>query len=692
MLLNPDAARRTARVSLRPTWSMTCCKDPLINAVTHDLRPMRTTREINTIACRRPPRWRSAGRLRSRTVAAWAVLSILVLASGCQPATDDWKETAARPECRPVDSAWAIDIQVTDAVTTLPVTDAEASTGAGGDLAITDSSGWACIRALAAGAETLQVRRPGYQTASTVLAGVPGQVLTRVLRYHRVPNPCCDLRGSWRVSFHLDSPAELGPRPTSRTVAGELELGPRILPMQAGDDMDSLVHVVRGLHHVDFRPFFGGPVAQDVSTSIFGEGPDLLHEVSVSIPMGDSVHVTFIPRMTHGSLSLAGRIRSDTIRGTWVQNAYCCGARGTFTMTRAGPADTTPFRPPSGTTIVRSSAHGPPGRPPLVTPAGQIPGGRWRPELALAPDGHLWLARDGLFVADSLFGPWRRVLGGNTDPVEADELRIGVRLAFLGSDTVLIGLGERYPMASAPVLYRTENDGATWSSVSLPNVTEIGAMSAIGGDVWLAAHRADRAITLLRSGDGGKTWSNVPVPRVHGIVVGLGLHRSSDSVAFLYGSTEDGQPSLWRTTDGGQNWKPLPAPHEQGLLKLEDYDSRIEEMATVGSQILVREHGRVFVSTTTSIRWRPLAHADHIASEVGGGHVFVLSDSLLPSLLNRDLSVIWQGDRPLQIRDPGDVEQVLVHNGVGFVSESRGAVHEIREGSARVVSPPGDQR
>jgi hypothetical protein len=653
---------------------------------------MCTTRKIDTMACRRPPRSRSDGRPRARTVVAWAVLSIPALSYGCQPATNDWKETAASSECGPVDSAWAIDIRVEDAVTSLPVTHAEASTGAGGGLAVTDASGRACIRALSAGAETLQVSRPGYRTASTVLTGTPGQVVTRVLRYHRVPDPCCDLRGSWRVSFQLDSPAELGPRPTSRTVAGELELGPHILPMQAGDDLDSLVHIVRGLHHVDFRPFFGGPVAQDVSTSIFGEGPDLLHEVRASIPTGDSVHVTFIPRMTHGSLSLAGRIRSDTIRGTWVQSAYCCGARGTFIMTRAGPADSTPFPSSSASAIVYSGAHQPSQTPPLATPAGQIPGSTWRPELALAPDGHLWLASGGLFVADSLFGPWRRVLGGNTDPVEADELRIGVRFAFVGSETVLIGLGQRYPMASAPVLYRTENGGATWTSVSLANVAEIEAMSAIGSDVWLAARRAEHAITLLRSGDGGRTWTEMPVPDVHGIVGALGLHRSSDSVAFLYGITEDDQPSLWRTTDGGQSWSSLPAPHEQGLLELKDYDSRIEEMATVGSRILVREHGRVFVTRTTSIRWRPLEHADHIASEVGGEHVFVLSDSLLPSLLNRDLGVIWRSNRPLPLREASDVEQVLVHDGVGFVSESGGAVHEIRDGMARVVSPSADQR
>jgi hypothetical protein len=557
---------------------------------------------------------------------------------------------------------------------------------------MTDSSGFACIRKISAESESLRVRRPGYQTSATVVAGKPGNVVSRALYYHRVPDPCCDLRGNWWISFSLASAAGRGPRPTKRTVAGELALGPRVIPLQQGDDIDSLVHIVRGLHHVDFRPFFGGAVARDVSTSIFGQGPDLLHEVEATVPMDDSVRITFIPRMSHGSLSLVGRIRSDTVRGTWIQNAFCCGANGTFVMARTRSADTAPLpeHSPSATDYARGWRES---RTPVRnTPAGQIPSGRWIPELAIAPDGRLWLAVDGLFVADSLFGSWHRVLGGNTDPVAADELRIGLRISFVSGDTVLIGMNQRFPMHNAPVLYRTVDGGGTWTSVALPNVTDVDAISAVGDHVWLAGTRSDRTIALLRSEDAGRTWSEMAAPSIRDIALGLSIHRISDSVAYLYAHTKGDQPSLWRTMDSGLHWEALPAPHEQRLIILDDHDTRIEELATVGSWVLVREHGKVFVSSAEQIRWRPMAGVDRIASEVGGDHVFILSDSLVPALLNQHLERVWQGDHPLVTREPGDVEQIRVHDGVGFVSETQGAVHEVRDGVERVIRDSSEQQ
>jgi hypothetical protein len=115
------------------------------------------------------------------------------------------------------------------------------------------------------------------------------------------------------------------------------------------------------------------------------------------------------------------------------------------------------------------------------------------------------LANGGLFAANSLLGPWHPVLGGDTDSVEPNQLWIGVRLAFPDSDTVLLGLDEHYRAAGSPVLYRAENGGATWTSVSLPTLTEIEAMNTMCDNVWMTARHADRSIALLCSDDGGKT-------------------------------------------------------------------------------------------------------------------------------------------------------------------------------------------
>jgi hypothetical protein len=97
---------------------------------------------------------------------------------------------------------------------------------------------------------------------------------------------------------------------------------------------DSVVRYEFGRHAIDFSPIFGGPVASDVSTTIFGGGASLFYEVSGLVETGDSATLVIVPRMSHGGLSLWGQIHGDTLSGRWSQNAYRDGARGTFVMVR----------------------------------------------------------------------------------------------------------------------------------------------------------------------------------------------------------------------------------------------------------------------------------------------------------------------------------------------------------------------
>ena len=593
----------------------------------------------------------------------------------------------AQRACRPLESAWGVSVHVTDSASGRPVANAVAHTMM--SATETDSLGWLCVRNFAQEAETLSFRRPGYRDTSLAFRGAPGSIVTRELRFVRVARPCCDLRGQWNITLQLDSLGDRQRKPKARAVSGAVNLGPRYLPAQVDDDLDSLVRVVRGLHQVDFTPFFGGPVGRDVSTSIFGEGPDLVHEVQASVPAGDSVDIVFIPRMTHGSLWLHGRIRADTVRGTWWQHMYCCGAQGRFVMTRTGPADSM-----SGSTTARDSGyHRTLGvRPPVAAAAGgQVPHTNWRPELAVAPNGGVWLAAGGLFVADSFGGSWRRVLGGEADPVEADELRIGIHMAFVGERTAIVGLSERYLLENAPVVYRTDDVGATWSAVALDSVVEVDALGALGQSVWLAARVQERETeALFSSSDGGKTWRAMPVPdALRDVDV---MYRVSPSTAYLATVGREERPALWRTTDAGIHWLPLPTPSEQGLLRLGPSDSRVEQIATIGTSVLVREHGRVFASPTSPIRWRALRDIDAIASEPDGDHVFVLLDSLRPALLDKDLRVEWRSDRRLELQDGSYIEEPIFGGRIGYVTEGFGSIHQIRNRALRVLRPASDGR
>jgi hypothetical protein len=67
---------------------------------------------------------------------------------------------------------------------------------------------------------------------------------------------------------------------------------------------------------------------------------DFFQQAVGEVLADDSVMIVMIPGMRHGGLSLEGTLRGDTVRGAWVRNAYCCGARGRFVMHRvpASPA------------------------------------------------------------------------------------------------------------------------------------------------------------------------------------------------------------------------------------------------------------------------------------------------------------------------------------------------------------------
>ncbi|MDB4907997.1 MAG: Carboxypeptidase regulatory-like protein [Gemmatimonadetes bacterium] len=548
----------------------------------------------------------------------------------------------------------------------------------------TDSTGWLCIRDLTQESETLSFLRPGYRRLVTVVHGATGQLVNREIRLVREIPPCCDLRGTWRIALRLATAEKTPSGGLQREVVGAVNLGSRYLAAQRGDNVDSLVSVVRGLHHVDFTPFFGGPVAHDVSTTIVAGGPDLLHEVEASIPKADSVLLTFIPRMSHGSLSLSGRIRGDTIRGTWQLNAFCCGSGGQFVMTRTGPPDSASNVDALTAPKTESRRAGDEAG---SVPEGQVPDSRWQPELAVSPDGRLWLASGGLFVTDSLGGAWRRVLGGDDGPVLADELRIGVQMAFVGPDVLLVGLGGRFPTSGAPVLYRTENAGRSWTSVALEGASDVDAMQAVGSSIWiLARSREDQSELFYQSSDSGRSWRARPVPKTLQDVTLM--HRESATVAYVASSLRRGNRAFWRTIDSGVSWEPIPTPSEQGLQRLHDYDTRIEQVATLGRFLVVREHGRVFASASRPIRWRLLGDVEAIAGRPGCSHLFALVDSLRPAFFNSDLALEWRSDRRLPVAKGSYLEDPVSHCDVAYVAEGPGSIHGIRRNAMRVIRPP----
>jgi photosystem II stability/assembly factor-like uncharacterized protein len=319
----------------------------------------------------------------------------------------------------------------------------------------------------------------------------------------------------------------------------------------------------------------------------------------------------------------------------------------------------------------------------------ELPPSRWLPELFVTPGGRLWMARGGLFTADSARGAWRHVATIERDPVTPDELRTGTTMAFVGEDTVLVGLLNLDPSEDAmPLLFRTTDRGASWTRIPTPDLVQIGAMTAIGPSVWVFGTRWDgrtRHGTLVRSDDGGATWSRTALPE--GLSDATVVHRMSPSHAWL-GTFSSGRDRVfWRTTDGGATWTPVPTPHDQRVHRVPSYGVRIEEIATVGRWLVVREYGKVFVTSRDTVRWRPLEEIDRIASDPVRDRLFVLTDSQHAAMLDAELRSIWRTEDHVPRARPTNVENLLARDGVGLVLMGRGEIYEARDGELRLVRP-----
>jgi len=207
---------------------------------------------------------------------------------------------------------------VRDALTDEPIGGAHVSAGDLGTLA--DDNGEFGVAPLPPGSlEVVAYRRGFIQESLTVIIESGVSILVHVPMLPAKP-PCCELNGLWSGAFVLDS-AGLNGVPTSRDVSGEL-----VFDSPAVTATEEQVWHFGGRSQVEFR-------------TLLGTDSDVLEDAEGLVFDGDSVAITVVPRFGDWGLEMLGRVTADTIRGIWYQRASCCGAYGTFILTRLARED-----------------------------------------------------------------------------------------------------------------------------------------------------------------------------------------------------------------------------------------------------------------------------------------------------------------------------------------------------------------
>ena len=143
------------------------------------------------------------------------------------------------------------------------------------------------------------------------------------------------LEGVWVIEVEIDS-AHARVEPQAHRLIGTLRLNAGYpSPL---DSMPSSRGGAAGIHGI-FRISFGhfwGVWPTDVAGTVMGF-PDALdmREMTARVFTGDSVELMLSPRLVHGAVTLTGRLsHEDSMAGTWVRRAWCCGATGRFTAVR----------------------------------------------------------------------------------------------------------------------------------------------------------------------------------------------------------------------------------------------------------------------------------------------------------------------------------------------------------------------
>jgi hypothetical protein len=132
------------------------------------------------------------------------------------------------------------------------------------------------------------------------------------------------LAGTWHLRMNITQSATNDTWPPGDSVDGTLSL--HVSRQQGRDSLE-----IDGTARVDLRGRLAvQPPSNLVTTRLLGDRLQLDLGRCVRSARGEVCYAD------GGTLSFTGGRRSrDSITGVWEQEFYCCGARGTFVMTRA---------------------------------------------------------------------------------------------------------------------------------------------------------------------------------------------------------------------------------------------------------------------------------------------------------------------------------------------------------------------
>jgi hypothetical protein len=206
----------------------------------------------------------------------------------------------------------------------------------------TDESGEYKVIYLDPGTEVISASRRDRKTQSVEIEFVAGKSTKRDFVLELATPACCALEGEWEIELRITddrrSPESL-PDEVANTVAGTLRFSDVFKdPLLDKSEYEDSINDEFGEYKIDLTPFFGENITASVSNTIFpgSNQLDILTQAMGMIYDGNRVSIDFIPRMSHGGISLSGIIsENEVVEGRWVKRDLAVMLSGEFSMKRS---------------------------------------------------------------------------------------------------------------------------------------------------------------------------------------------------------------------------------------------------------------------------------------------------------------------------------------------------------------------
>ncbi|NGP90290.1 carboxypeptidase-like regulatory domain-containing protein, partial [Fodinibius halophilus] len=158
------------------------------------------------------------------------------------------------------------------------------------------------------------------------------------LRMHRATEACCMLDGRWEITLIVYNDMRKDANSEGKGVKGTILFSQNYkiqLVSKRGPSDPTLDEF--GKYNIDLTSILGKNFTSATTNTIFAgpDSSDILTEVHGYISSANEVRINLIPRMSHGGISMEGKITGNKlINGTWHKRDFATKVTGHFIMKR----------------------------------------------------------------------------------------------------------------------------------------------------------------------------------------------------------------------------------------------------------------------------------------------------------------------------------------------------------------------